>query len=85
MSPIEELTFKDIQARSAEKWRIASLPKFDPITGKQNPWVVTTREDKEIKVLLGVIEALHDEVARLEELVEKDEMADLLDEEHPEG
>lgn len=85
MSPIEDLSLKDIQALYAEKFRVAALPEFDPTTGKKKPWVVLTRQDNEIKLLLDVINEQRDEILRLETLVEDDEIANLVDEEHPEG
>ena len=77
MSPITDYQrYKEIKQRSAEIQRIAALPRIDPVTGGENPWVVVTQADKDVKFLLDQISALQDEILHLEELLEQDDAYD---------
>jgi hypothetical protein len=69
MSPITDIQrFKEIQERSAELWRIDALPD-----SPEKPFVLVSQSDRDVKFLLEQIASLHDEIERLEEMLEKDE------------
>lgn len=74
MSPLTDAgRVADIRQRNGEKFRIANLPRIDPETGKENPFVLIDQNDKDIAFLLSQISALQDEIQVLEEIVEQDE------------
>jgi len=64
---------REIRRRSLELWAIAALPKgsINPETGHENPWVLPSKADEEVKFLLTQIDRLQDDVARLEEVIDR--------------
>lgn len=77
MSPLTDAArVADIRQRNTEKFRIANLPRINPETGRENPFVLIDQNDRDIAFLLTQISALQDEIQVLEELVEQDETFD---------
>jgi len=74
MSPVTDIKrLKDIMARNAEKFRVAALPRIDPETGRENPFVLVDHNDHDIKFLLEQIAALQAEIFTLEEMLDDDD------------
>ena len=66
---------EDIRKQSAEMFRIAELPKYDPVTSEPNPWVVISKADEDVKFLLEQLDVANKEIARLEDYFDADEDA----------
>ena len=80
MSPLTDAArVADIRARNTEKFRIANGPRINPETGRENPFVLIDRNDKDIAFLLTQISALQDEIQVLEDALDEGEYDDETD------
>jgi hypothetical protein len=56
LSDTDQARLDEIRERSSRLWATAALPKFDPATGHENPWVITSQADEDVRFLLTIVD-----------------------------